>query len=47
LLQLRAERQFPHIEAVEQQHASRYAVVQLLAEEPVGPDALRRLCLHH
>jgi arsenite/tail-anchored protein-transporting ATPase len=47
LLQLRAERQFPHIEAVEQQHASRYAVVPLLAEEPVGPDALRRLCLHH
>ncbi|MEN9586109.1 MAG: hypothetical protein RLZZ616_3115 [Pseudomonadota bacterium] len=47
LLQLRAERQLPHIEAVEQQHASRYAVVPLLAEEPVGPDALRRLCLHH
>ncbi|TNI25724.1 arsenical pump-driving ATPase [Aeromonas veronii] len=47
LLQLRAERQLPHIEAVEQQHASRYAVVPLLAEEPVGPDALRRLCQHH
>ncbi|MFM5351648.1 arsenical pump-driving ATPase [Aeromonas dhakensis] len=47
LLQLRAERQLPHVEAVEQQHASRYAVVPLLAEEPVGPDALRRLCLHH
>ncbi|MFM4916648.1 arsenical pump-driving ATPase [Aeromonas dhakensis] len=47
LLQLRAERQLPHIEAVEQQHASRYAVVPLLAEEPVGADALRRLCLHH
>ncbi|MEM0554068.1 MULTISPECIES: arsenical pump-driving ATPase [Aeromonas] len=47
LLQLRAERQLPHIEAVEQQHASRYAVVPLLAEEPVGPDALRRLCRHH
>jgi arsenite-transporting ATPase len=41
LLQLRAERQLPHIEAVEQQHASRYAVVPLLA------DALRRLCQHH
>ncbi|MFM5395839.1 arsenical pump-driving ATPase [Aeromonas veronii] len=47
LLQLRAERQLPHIEAVEQQHASRYAVVPQLAEEPVGPDALRRLCQHH
>ncbi|TNJ09792.1 arsenical pump-driving ATPase [Aeromonas veronii] len=47
LLQLRAERQLPHIEAVEQQHASRYAVVPLLAEEPVGPDALRCLCQHH
>ncbi|MGN5013127.1 arsenical pump-driving ATPase [Aeromonas veronii] len=47
LLQLRAERQLPHIEAVEQQHASRYAVVPLLAEEPVGPDALCRLCQHH
>ena len=47
LLQLRAERQLPHIEAVEQLHASRYAVVPLLAEEPVGPDALRRLCQHH
>ncbi|MEV3839325.1 arsenical pump-driving ATPase [Aeromonas dhakensis] len=47
LLQLRAERQLPHVEAVEQQHASRYAVVPLLAEEPVGADALRRLCQHH
>ncbi|MBL0598117.1 arsenical pump-driving ATPase [Aeromonas jandaei] len=47
LLQLRAERQLPHIEAVEQQHASRYAVVPLLAEEPVGPNALRHLCQHH
>ncbi|WP_310597116.1 arsenical pump-driving ATPase [Aeromonas aquatica] len=47
LLQLRAERQRPHIEAVEQLHASRHAVVPLLAEEPVGPDALRRLCQHH
>ncbi|WP_421197796.1 arsenical pump-driving ATPase [Aeromonas enteropelogenes] len=47
LLQLRAERQQPHVEAVERQHASRYAVVPLLAEEPVGADALRRLCQHH
>ena len=47
LLRLRAERQQPHIEAVEQLHASRHAVVPLLAEEPVGPDALRRLCQHH
>lgn len=47
LLQLRAERQLPHIEAVEQQYASRFAVVPLLAEEPVGPDALRHLCQHH
>lgn len=47
LLQLRAERQLPHVEAVERQHASRFAVVPLLAEEPVGADALRRLCQHH
>ncbi|HDZ8833140.1 arsenical pump-driving ATPase [Aeromonas dhakensis] len=47
LLQLRAERQLPHVEVVERQHASRYAVVPLLAEEPVGADALRRLCQHH
>ncbi|WP_421207541.1 arsenical pump-driving ATPase [Aeromonas enteropelogenes] len=47
LLQLRAERQQPHIEAVERQHASRFVVVPLLAEEPVGADALRRLCQHH
>ncbi|MGN4963704.1 arsenical pump-driving ATPase [Aeromonas dhakensis] len=47
LLQQRAERQLPHVEAVERQHASRYAVVPLLAEEPVGADALRRLCQHH
>ncbi|WP_421193745.1 arsenical pump-driving ATPase [Aeromonas enteropelogenes] len=47
LLQLRAERQQPHVEAVERQHASRFAVVPLLAEEPVGADALRRLCQHH
>ncbi|GAB5993631.1 arsenical pump-driving ATPase [Aeromonas enteropelogenes] len=47
LLQLRAESQQPHVEAVERQHASRYAVVPLLAEEPVGADALRRLCQHH
>ncbi|MGN5152591.1 arsenical pump-driving ATPase [Aeromonas enteropelogenes] len=47
LLRLRAERQLPHVEAVERQHASRYAVVPLLAEEPVGADALRRLCQHH
>ncbi|OZG42653.1 arsenical pump-driving ATPase [Aeromonas sp. A35_P] len=47
LLQLRAERQLPHVEAVERQHASRYAVVPLLAEEPVGADALRHLCQHH
>ncbi|HDX8642470.1 arsenical pump-driving ATPase [Aeromonas dhakensis] len=47
LLRLRAERQLPHVEAVERQHASRYAVVPLLAEEPVGADALRSLCQHH
>lgn len=47
LLQQRAERQLPHIKAVEQLHASRYAVMPLLAEEPVGSDALRRLCQHH
>ncbi|MEZ6960553.1 MULTISPECIES: arsenical pump-driving ATPase [unclassified Aeromonas] len=47
LLLRRAEGQQPHIEAVERQHASRFAVVPLLAEEPVGADALRRLCQHH
>ncbi|BEE18524.1 arsenical pump-driving ATPase [Aeromonas enteropelogenes] len=47
LLLRRAERQQPHVEAVERQHANRYAVVPLLAEEPVGADALHRLCQHH
>ncbi|MBB2487734.1 arsenical pump-driving ATPase [Mitsuaria sp. WAJ17] len=36
LLRTRAARERPFIEAVAQQHAKRYAVVPLMAEEPVG-----------
>lgn len=43
LLRARAARERPFIEAVAQQHARRYAVVPLMAEEPVGVDRLRAL----
>lgn len=44
LLAQRAYRQQPHIDAVRQEHAKRYAVVPLQAVEPVGVKALQDLC---
>ncbi|MGR1197891.1 arsenical pump-driving ATPase [Aeromonas hydrophila] len=44
LLAQRAYRQLPHIDAVKQEHAKRYAVVPLQAVEPVGVKALQDLC---
>lgn len=44
LLAQRAYRQQPHINAVKGEHAQRYAVVPLLATEPVGVKALQDLC---
>ncbi|MEB8284448.1 arsenical pump-driving ATPase [Aeromonas veronii] len=44
LLAQRAYRQQPHIDAVKQEHAKRYAVVPLQAVEPVGVKALQALC---
>lgn len=43
LLVQRAHRQQPHIDAVKRLHAHRYAVVPLLASEPVGVAALQAL----
>ncbi|NTV05655.1 MAG: arsenical pump-driving ATPase [Chlorobiaceae bacterium] len=43
LLRERAMNELAEIDAVAQQHASRYAVVPLLKEEPVGDRALRSL----
>ncbi len=43
LLVQRAHRQQPHIDAVKHLHAHRYAVVPLLASEPVGGAALQAL----
>ncbi|AJQ54291.1 TPA: arsenical pump-driving ATPase [Aeromonas hydrophila] len=44
LLAQRAYRQQPHIDAVKEEHAKRYAVVPLQAVEPVGVKALQDLC---
>lgn len=44
LLAQRAYRQQPHIDAVKQEHAKRYAVVPLQAVELVGVKALQDLC---
>lgn len=44
LLAQRAYRQQPHIAAVKERHAKRYAVVPLQAVEPVGVKALQDLC---
>ena len=44
LLAQRAYHQQPHINAVKGEHAQRYAVVPLLATEPVGVKALQDLC---
>lgn len=43
LLRLRAEKELPFINAVATRHAPRYAVVPLLADEPVGIDRLTAL----
>lgn len=43
LLQARAAKERPFIDAVAQQHAQRYAVVPLLAQEPVGVERLDAL----
>lgn len=43
LLRLRAQQELPQIEAVKQQHASRVALVPLLASEPTGIEKLKQL----
>jgi arsenite-transporting ATPase len=43
LLRQRAQNELREIDAVATQHARRYAVVPLLAEEPVGVARLRQL----
>jgi len=43
LLALRAEHEWAQLEAVQQQHSKRIAVVPVQAEEPVGIAALRAL----
>ena len=43
LLKQRAKNEVKEIEAVANHHASRYAVVPLLKEEPVGKESLRQL----
>ncbi len=46
LLRQRAANEFAHIEAVSTLHAKRWAVVPLMAEEPVGVERLRMLAAH-
>jgi arsenite/tail-anchored protein-transporting ATPase len=46
LLQQRATNELAQIEAVSMQHAKRWAVVPLMAEEPVGVERLRQLARH-
>ena len=43
LLQQRAQNEVSEIDAVAHHHATRYAVVPLLKEEPVGNEHLRHL----
>jgi arsenite-transporting ATPase len=43
LLRARAARELAYIDAVATRHARRYAVVPLLAEEPIGIARLQRL----
>jgi arsenite/tail-anchored protein-transporting ATPase len=43
LLRLRAHAELPQIDAVRTQHAERFAVIPLLAEEPVGAERLQAL----
>ena len=42
----RAANELEQIEAVSTQHAKRWAVVPLMAEEPVGVELLRQLARH-
>ncbi len=46
LLRQRAANELAQIEAVSTQHARRWAVVTLMAEEPVGVERLRQLARH-
>ena len=43
LLRRRARNELPEMEAVASRHATRYAVVPLLRDEPVGVDRLLEL----
>ena len=43
LLKKRAHNELSEIDAVAHRHATRYAIVPLLKEEPVGPERLRKL----
>ena len=43
LLRLRAQQELPQIESVKLQHASRVALVPVLASEPTGIDKLKQL----
>jgi arsenite-transporting ATPase len=45
-LRQRAANELAQIEAVSTQHARRWAVVPLMAEEPVGVERLRQLARH-
>lgn len=45
LLCLRAQQELPQIEAVKNQHASRIALVPVLASEPTGIEKLRELAV--
>jgi len=46
LLRQRAANELAQIEAVSTNHAKRWAVVPLMAEEPVGVERLRQLARH-
>ena len=46
LLQQRAANELAQIEAASTRHATRWAVVPLMAEEPVGVERLRQLARH-
>ncbi|HFV6158795.1 TPA: arsenical pump-driving ATPase, partial [Escherichia coli] len=43
LLRMRAQQELPQIESVKRQHASRVALVPVLASEPTGIDKLKQL----
>jgi len=46
LLRQRAHNELLEIESVATRHASRYALVPLLKDEPIGVDRLRQLATH-